>query len=139
MSKTREALAFSLETTPAACGAPPCEEGGPILDLVHLSRQTLGDDTLEAELLGLFDRQAGQFAARLAPALRPGEEKWRADLAHTLKGSARAVGAVAVARAAEAYEAAARADGRDLADRWAGLDAAIADARSAIAQLFDRG
>ena len=41
----------------------------PVIDLVHLSRQTLGDTALETELLRLFEGQARAFAARLrAPA-----------------------------------------------------------------------
>jgi HPt (histidine-containing phosphotransfer) domain-containing protein len=74
------------------------------LDLVHLSRQTLGDRALEIELLGLFDKQAGQIMARLDSSLCCGDQKWRHDLSHTLKGSARAIGAVRVAAAAQAYE-----------------------------------
>jgi HPt (histidine-containing phosphotransfer) domain-containing protein len=107
----------------------------PILDLVHLSRQTFGDHTLETELLSLFERQAGQFSARL---LEPGSGQAgaRADLAHTLKGSARAVGAFALGDAAEAYEAALRGGADDLALREA-LVAAIATVRAAIAELFD--
>ncbi len=74
------------------------------LDLVHLSRQTLGDRELEIELLGLFDKQAGQIISRLASALSASDRKWRHDLCHTLKGSARAIGAVKVARSAQCYE-----------------------------------
>ncbi len=74
------------------------------LDLVHLSRQTLGDRELEVELLGLFDKQAGQIIARLASALSGSDRKWRHDLCHTLRGSARAIGAVKVARFAQSYE-----------------------------------
>jgi HPt (histidine-containing phosphotransfer) domain-containing protein len=73
------------------------------IDLVHLSRQTLGDRDLEIELLGLFERQAGQIVAQIAN-WTGGGRSMRHDLAHTLKGSARAVGAVGVAAAAEAYE-----------------------------------
>ncbi len=79
------------------------------IDLVHLARQTMGDRALEVELLALFDRQAGQIAQRLGELDLAGVESWRADLAHKLKGSARAVGAHAVAAAAENYEHCARA------------------------------
>ena len=63
------------------------------IDLVHLSRQTLGDRQLEVELLQLFDRQAAQIAARLGADTGNTDRRWRQDLSHTLKGSARAVGA----------------------------------------------
>jgi HPt (histidine-containing phosphotransfer) domain-containing protein len=108
----------------------------PILDLVHLSRQTFGDHALETELLSLFDRQAEQFSARLSEYdARAGGA--RADLAHTLKGSARAVGAFALGDAAEAYEAALRVGKDDRALREA-LIAAIATVRAAISELFER-
>jgi len=70
--------------------------------------------------------------------MRPGESRWRADLAHTLKGSALAIGAFGVGRAAQAYEDAARAETVDLPLRLARLDAAIGAARRTIAELLDR-
>jgi HPt (histidine-containing phosphotransfer) domain-containing protein len=71
------------------------------VDLVHLARQTLGDRALEREVLGLFHVQARALYAQLE---RVAEDRLRHDLAHTLKGSARAVGAWKVAEAAEACE-----------------------------------
>lgn len=89
---------------------PDGRDAAPALDLVHLSRQTLGDQALEIELLRLFDGQNAQFADRLRAPRRPDDMRARADLAHTLKGSARAVGAFALGEAAEAYEEALRRD-----------------------------
>lgn len=109
----------------------------PTLDLVHLSRQTFGDHALETEILTLFERQAAQFAARLAEPRRPGDGGSRADLAHTLKGSARAVGAFSVAAAAEVYEASVRAGAAadPLCEKLIGeIDAA----RAAILELFEK-
>lgn len=60
---------------------------------------TLGDAGLEREVLEMFARQAGQLAATLATG--PPET---AALVHTLKGSARAIGAIRVAEAAAAME-----------------------------------
>jgi HPt (histidine-containing phosphotransfer) domain-containing protein len=74
------------------------------IDLVHLARQTLGDSALEAELLALFDCQAGQIAEQLQRADSNAATISGAELAHKLKGSARAVGAQEVASAAENYE-----------------------------------
>lgn len=71
------------------------------IDFAHLSRQTMGDKELEAEVLRLFAREARQLTERLASepaAARP-------QIAHRLKGAARGVGAFAVAAAAEALEA----------------------------------
>ncbi|QGM98220.1 Hpt domain-containing protein [Methylocystis parvus] len=114
-------------------------ETAPVLDLVHLSRQTMGDQSLEAELLSLFDRQAAQFAPRLAEPCRPDEIGARANLIHTLKGSSRAVGAFALGEAAEAYEAAMRAGAPDDAGHRERLLAQIAAARAAIGKLLERG
>src|ERR1043166_7417627 len=88
------------------------------IDLVHLSRMTLGDRGLEREVLALFDRQATVLVSRMRAA-SPGSVT---TVAHTLKGSARGVGAWRVAAAAEAVELAASGDG-DLA-------AAITDRKS---------
>ena len=74
---------------------PIVSDGRPI-DLVHLSKQTFGERDLESELLRLFDRQSRQIVDRLTDGPVT-ESRWRADLAHTLKGSARAVGAFGVA------------------------------------------
>jgi HPt (histidine-containing phosphotransfer) domain-containing protein len=83
----------------------------PVLDLVHLSRQTLGDGALEMELLTSFEQQAGLIVERLKPThetssgLSIGLSIGLAiDLAHTLKGSARAIGALGVAQKAGEYE-----------------------------------
>ena len=59
------------------------------------------------------------------------------ELAHTLKGSARAIGAIEVADAADALEVAIR-NGDDPADPLAELDQAIALARTAIDALLRR-
>lgn len=105
-----------------------------VVDLVHLSRQTLGDRALEAELLGLFDCQAAAAVARLtgpgAPIGTAG-----ADIAHMLKGSARAVGAFRVARAAGDVESDLRS-GRPAARSLDVLAAAIAEARRTVAALL---
>lgn len=71
------------------------------IDLVHLARQTLGDAELEREVLDLFERQSLQILDRLRCA--NGARAW-SEAAHTLKGSARGVGAFGVAAAAEALE-----------------------------------
>src|SRR5690349_5709477 len=70
------------------------------IDLVHLARTTLGDRSLEREVLQLFDRQSTLLLARMRAAAPGG----MVMLAHTLKGSARGIGAWRVARAAEALE-----------------------------------
>ena len=100
-------------------------------DLAHLDRQTFGDAALQDELLRLFEQQCGRLIPVIAGAA-PSRE--RADAAHTLKGSARAVGAWPVAAHAEALEKALAGpdsgDGAGLVNR---LEAAVAAARAALA------
>ncbi|QPC92756.1 Hpt domain-containing protein [Mesorhizobium sp. INR15] len=70
------------------------------VDLVHLARQTMGDRDLEREVLALFVQQALSVRDRIADA----DIKERLLLAHGLKGSARGVGAFAVADCATDIE-----------------------------------
>ncbi len=116
--------------------APQADE--PIIDLVHLARQTMGDQALEIELLELFDGQSARIVAQLAGA-RAGDAKLRGDLAHTLRGSALAIGAGRVARTAQAYEALCAAEPPSEGVANAALEAlveAVAEARAAIARLL---
>jgi len=114
------------------CGSP--------IDLVHLSRQSMGDRALETELLALFDRQAVMIMDRLRQEGGGGRD-WRRDLAHTLKGSARAVGAVRVAAAAQCYEEKLLACGTgvELAAEIDALDRHVRDACAMIAELTATG
>jgi HPt (histidine-containing phosphotransfer) domain-containing protein len=102
------------------------------LDRVHLARMTLGDKHLEAEVLALFDRQAGLLLARM----RQGPPAAVGAFAHTLKGSARGIGTWRVAHAAEAVERAARdAAVDDLTAAIERLAAAIDEAQAVIAEF----
>ena len=102
----------------------------PAIDRGHLKQMTFGDRSLERELLELFDRQSAMLIARM----RESDAAAVATLAHTLKGSARGIGARAVAHAAEAAEEAAGGAGCVAAiDR---LAAAIEDARALIGELL---
>lgn len=101
------------------------------IDLVHLARTTLGDRALEREVLQLFERQATILIARMRTVPPAGV----AALAHTLKGSARGIGAWRVARAAELLELAG-ASGNPTADALDGLAAASDEARTVIADLL---
>ncbi len=116
------------ETADAAAGAVAA------IDRDHLARMTFGEPSLERELLTLFDRQTELLLGRM----RQAEPPVAATLAHTLKGSARGIGAWGVSRAAELCEQAAGDDGspaeRSLA--LAELDAAIAEARAEIAGML---
>jgi HPt (histidine-containing phosphotransfer) domain-containing protein len=111
-------------------------DGNRPIDLIHLARQTDGDRDLETELLGLFRRQAGQIVARLSADLPGDSVPWRADLAHTLKGSARAIGATRVAIKAEIYEVQARDAKPDLTPALRALTRAVDEACRAISDLL---
>ncbi len=104
---------------------PLAPDDGPI-DMAHLARMTLGDERLTREVLTMFAAQALRLVGTLA-ALPPEA----GALAHTLKGSARAIGAFAVADAAAALEAA-LTNGEDPARALLVLDDLVAQARSAI-------
>jgi HPt (histidine-containing phosphotransfer) domain-containing protein len=71
------------------------------LDICHLRRFTLGDRRLEIEILNLFIDQVPLTIAVLQNARN--DHDWL-NAAHTLKGSARAVGAWRLAELAERLE-----------------------------------
>ena len=73
-----------------------------VLDLDHLAQYTAGDPCLERELMGLFRTQAGQQVENIVSAFDDGAWKMAT---HTLKGSARSIGALRVGeRAADLEE-----------------------------------
>jgi HPt (histidine-containing phosphotransfer) domain-containing protein len=110
---------------------PLAPDDGPI-DIAHLGRMTLGDASLEREVLALFAGQSAGLVSALA--VLPADA---AKLAHTLKGSARAIGAFRVAEAAEGLEAAMR-DHADASQALAALNDSIAEARAAIDAILNR-
>lgn len=103
--------------------------GEQAIDLQHLSRMTLGERSLEREVLALFDRQT----EILLPRIRLAEASAAATLAHTLKGSALGIGAWRVARAAEGVE---QARAFNAAAAVEALGTAIAETRAEIARLL---
>lgn len=94
---------------------------GKVIDLDHLARYTGGEKDLNGEILRLFDSQISSMVAELNGLLRtPDGKRWR-EIAHTIKGAARGVGAF------EMGEAAARAEPVDPANR--------PEAQAAVAKL----
>ena len=85
------------------------------VDFGHLEIYAGGDLALMEEVLGLFREQAALWVRLLEPAAAEGA--WR-DAAHTLKGSARGIGAFALADACEAAEL----SGPDVGERTVRLD-----------------
>jgi HPt (histidine-containing phosphotransfer) domain-containing protein len=84
------------------------------LDLAHLRRYTLGNAALEAELLSLFSAQIPVLMNRIESG-SVGDD-WQLAV-HTLKGSARAVGAICIADLAAALEEADPAGPGETRDR----------------------
>ncbi|MFP1633288.1 Hpt domain-containing protein [Zhengella sp. ZM62] len=92
-----ETVAFDRpggETSPKACRRP--------IDMDQLHKQTFGDRALEQEVLTLFTHQAGLVLETIATS----DAAARKRLAHTLKGSARSIGASGLAVLCERLETA---------------------------------
>ncbi|MFU0503733.1 Hpt domain-containing protein [Pseudaminobacter sp. NGMCC 1.201702] len=96
VSQNTNAVAFAMPGG-ESCGAAQARP----IDLAHLSRQTMGDRALELEVLGLFVQQVLQARDQIF-GMSTNE---RLRLAHSLKGSARGVGAFAIAACADEIEA----------------------------------
>ena len=118
-------------SAPGSAELPGADTERPI-DLVHLARMTLGDRSLEREVLQLFVRQAAVLLGRMNAA----EPNAIAGLAHTLKGSARGLGAWRVACAAEAVERAPDMAPDALAAALSALRAVVEEAEAVITELL---
>ncbi|MGE3830547.1 MAG: Hpt domain-containing protein [Parvibaculaceae bacterium] len=103
-----------------------------VFDLEHLRRYTLDDPGLECELLNLFLSQAE--AARSQLTLAVSAEDWKLA-AHSLKGSALAVGAVAIANLSARIEDSGMVAGGARQVMLAELDEAIAVFRLAARSI----
>lgn len=100
----------------------PSKPDPEVLDLAHLSRYSMGDRALEAELLSLFRAQVRMQASAIA--LADGAESWK-FATHTLKGVARTLGAWRIARTATALEA-------------LGLDGSVEERARLLSQLEEQ-
>jgi HPt (histidine-containing phosphotransfer) domain-containing protein len=102
------------------------------VDLVHLSRYTLGERKLEREVLELL---SFRYIDQLKQC--PSDKDWK-DLTHRLKGSARAVGAWRVAKAAELAEPlTGEAFAHSRAGRIEEIDASLREAEAYIKSLLE--
>jgi HPt (histidine-containing phosphotransfer) domain-containing protein len=110
---------------------PLAPDDGPI-DIEHLQRMTLGDAGLEHEVLTMFSSQTIRLMHDIAA---PSSD--RRALVHTLKGSARAIGAFRVADAAEFLEAVLQ-QGGDPSEAFDELSDTVAGARTAIDEILRR-
>ncbi|KNY20942.1 Hpt domain-containing protein [Methylobacterium sp. ARG-1] len=98
------------------------------IDRAELDAQTGGDAALAHEVLALFAGQCRSILPRLTDPALPVPQ--RADLAHTLKGSAAGVGATRVRACADAVEAQLRAGAEPAA-----LDALVQAVAAALAEI----
>jgi len=121
LARSSAAAAFSMPggEGSAASRARP-------VDLAHLASQTLGDRALEQEVLKLFVHQALTTRDQIVAA----DRTERLRLAHTLKGSARGIGAFAIADCVAEIEK--RPDEKHLLRRLSGLIDEVRDFIAAI-------
>ena len=107
------------------------------VDLDHLDRYTGGDRVINEEILRLFDDQCRELLTKL-DGLTEAEFDTKAwhEIAHTLKGAARSIGAFELGDAAAAAEQV----GNDRASALAALQRLKQDSAAVaafIAQLLD--
>jgi HPt (histidine-containing phosphotransfer) domain-containing protein len=120
-SRNAAAVAFAM---PGGEGAAP-SRSRPV-DLAHLAKQTLGDRSLEQEVLQLFIHQAVSARDEIVHA----STAERLRLAHNLKGSARGIGAFAIADCVAEIES--QPDDKHLIKRLASLIDEVRDFIAAI-------
>ncbi len=104
------------------------------IDLVHLSRQSLGDPGLEEEILRMFDQLAGVYMSRLRAAVT------RDDILlnlHSLKGASAGVGATGISGLAAEAESECRKSGKVSGERLADIGMAVEEVRTFISELLE--
>jgi HPt (histidine-containing phosphotransfer) domain-containing protein len=110
------------------------EPNDDVIDFEHLRRYTFGDIALEKEVLGLF---LSQLPVTISALQESASEADRRRAAHTLKGSARAVGAWRIAKLAEqAEQLLVRGTAAALAQAVADIDGAARDAAASISATY---
>lgn len=103
------------------------------VDLVHLARHTLGDRSLEREVLQLFQRQSRVLVERMRRA--PGLSEW-CEAAHTMRGSARGIGAWRIAEAAAEAERLPSCECSARVDILAAIESEVTAANAYIAHIL---
>ncbi len=107
-------------------------ERGP-LDLIHLARQTFGDEGLECEVLRMFDTVAASCHERLKESVTPIE---RLAQLSSLRLAATGVGAFALAEAVKAAEAEVLECGEASGESLARLAAALDEVSGFVSNLI---
>ena len=127
-------MAGAVKSTPEALSQPDGMRSRPI-DLVYLSRQTLGDPGLETEILSLFSEMAAAYLKKVTDSGDPAEI---AIGLHSLKGAAAGIGASGLATEAKAAEAEMKDTGTIGAERLSDLAIAVEEVRAFIASILDK-
>jgi len=104
------------------------------IDLVHLARQTLGDRSLESEVLRMFDTQLGVYFSRVR-ASRDADEL--AMGLHTLRGASLGIGATLLAELARDAEAELAETGAVDEETLDDMAMAVAETSAYIARLLE--
>jgi HPt (histidine-containing phosphotransfer) domain-containing protein len=106
------------------------------IDLEHLARYTGGEKDLNGEILRLFDSQVTSMVAELNGLLASRDAaRWR-EVAHTIKGAARGVGAFGMGEAAAKAEPIHPADRPDAEAAIQKLEAEAATVRAFISSYL---
>lgn len=101
----------------------------PALDRRQLLDASGGSPEIAEELVGILEGEVGRLWARIEAAGARGDLAEVADAAHSIKGSARTLGFVRLAAAAEVLERAAESGG-DIAGPRLGVEAVLGDPAS---------
>jgi len=125
-------MADAVKSNPEVQAQPDGMRSRPI-DLVYLSRQTLGDPGLESEILILFSQMASTYLKRAVENTTPEDRKMAL---HALKGAAAGIGAGAVADTARDAETEMRDTGKVSEEALGDLAMAVEEVRSFISQLL---
>ncbi len=104
------------------------------IDLVHLSRQSLGDAGLEAEILRMFDQMVITYMSKIRQSMDFDETLLNL---HALKGASAGVGANNIAILAKAAELETKLAGKLSHECLADLRMAVEEVRHFIAEILD--
>ena len=113
-----------------ALGAPIASRP---IDLVHLSRQSLGDPGLESEILHMFDQMVQTYMSRIRGSIDTSVVLFNL---HSIKGAAAGVGATNVALLARAAEKEIQTNGVLCHESLADLRMGVEEVHHFIAELL---
>lgn len=110
----------------------PLHQQGPVVDKAHLERMTGGDQDLALEVLGLFREQVELWSRLLHPSIDTSD--W-GNAAHTVKGSARGIGAWQLAELCGDAEHASRQGPMSRGEKQGFYDAITTELQAVIGEI----